>query len=318
MKKFALSAFAAVSMLAVSAQSPADKIKADRDAIMAMCGCYKVEFRYAEVYSPDTAYKFHDRDYTWAVEWVTPVENTDKKVVLQHLLVVDTGVVKHWRQDWLYENTSAHLFDKSYHWTFNQWKAKDVKGQWTQRVYQVDDSPRYTGTGTWIHADGKHFWESEASSPLPRREVSTAKRTDYNVLVRGNRHEITSYGWMHRQDNQKVLRQDGKDKLIAVETGYNSYTKIDNSKCELARKEWDKSQKYWALVRKAWDRKEAEGTDMTLKMMAGGQLMFERFFDLAERSATMEQAAIEKEINDILKAHVVTAGTGAETGYLNK
>ena len=30
-------------------------------------------------------------------------------------------------------------------------RKKDVRGQWTQKVYQVDDSPRYEGSSTWVH-----------------------------------------------------------------------------------------------------------------------------------------------------------------------
>ena len=52
-------------------------------------------------------------------------------------------IIKHWRQDWLYENTNLYEFYKDNTWKFNQLKAKDVKGQWTQKVYQVDDSPRW-------------------------------------------------------------------------------------------------------------------------------------------------------------------------------
>lgn len=306
----------ALSAFQLSAQT--DKLKADKDAILSMCGCYKVEFRYAEVYSPDTGYKFHEREYTWAYEWVNAVENSDKKIALQHMLVVDTGVVKHWRQDWLFENTAAHLFDKGYKWNFKQWNAKDVKGQWTQRVYQVDDSPRYTGTGTWIHADGRHFWESNADSPLPRREL-TSKRTDYNVMVRNNRQEITSYGWMHRQDNQKVLRENGSDKLIAVETGYNSYTKVPEKECELAKKSWEQNGPFWTMLRKTWEKKEAAGTDITVKMMVDGQMMFEKIFALSEKSSSLKPAEIQKEIDTILNAHVVcTASADSDTGAIKQ
>lgn len=56
-----------------------------------------------------------------------------------------------------------------------------------------------------IPADGKDYWENKTSSPLPRREYT--KRDDYNVMLRGNRHEITDYGWMHEQDNDKMIRQ---------------------------------------------------------------------------------------------------------------
>ena len=49
---------------------------------------------------------------------------------------------------------------------------KDVKKQWTQKVYQVDDSPRYSGSATWVHVDGKRYWQNKTGAPLPRREYS--------------------------------------------------------------------------------------------------------------------------------------------------
>ena len=82
---------------------------------------------------------------------------------------------------------------------------KDVKGQWTQKVFQVDDSPRYEGSGYWVHLDQKSYWENTTSAPLPRREYT--KRNDYNVTERGNRQEITSTGWVHDQNNKKIIRK---------------------------------------------------------------------------------------------------------------
>ena len=82
----------------------------------------------------------------------------------------------------------------------------DVKGQWSQKVYQVDDSPRYEGTGTWVHVDGKSYWENVSNAPLPRRERT--KRKDYNLMIRNNRHQITDQGWIQIQDNKKILKNN--------------------------------------------------------------------------------------------------------------
>ncbi len=80
----------------------------------------------------------------------------------------------------------------------------------------------YEGSATWVHVDGKSYWENTTDAPLPRREFS--KRSDYNVMTRRNRQEITDYGWVHEQDNDKVLREDS-DKVIAGEKEWNTYTK---------------------------------------------------------------------------------------------
>jgi hypothetical protein len=170
---------------------------------------------------------------------------------LQHLLVVnDTTVIKHWRQDWLYENTDLLRFDRDNRWVRVQLPKSEVRGQWTQKVYQVDDSPRYEASATWVHVDGKHFWESTADAPLPRREFS--KRSDYNVLRRGNRHEITSSGWVHEQNNDKIVRNDTGDRVIAQERGWNPYVKVADSRCRPAQHWWAQHRDFWAVVRREW------------------------------------------------------------------
>ena len=100
-------------------------------------------------------------------------EDKDNKIVLQHLLIVGTtenDIIKHWRQDWLYENIEMYSFFKDRTWKFNKLSATDVKGQWTQKVYQVDDSPRYEGTASWVFVDGKSYWKNTTDAPLPRRD----------------------------------------------------------------------------------------------------------------------------------------------------
>lgn len=207
----------------------------DVASIKAMCGCYDVTFSFAETFSTDKNYKFHDNYRSTGLELVIPVEESDDKIVLQHLLIInDSTIVKHWRQDWIFENTHFYMFDKNNTWKYITRTAASAKGQWTQKVYQVDDGPRYEGSASWVHVDGNHYWENIADSPLPRREFT--KRDDYNVMVRGNRHEIISNGWVHEQDNNKILRDGNTDKLIAQEKGWNTYIKTETSRCAPAQK----------------------------------------------------------------------------------
>jgi hypothetical protein len=70
----------------------------------ALCGCFDVEFKYAETFSPDTAYKYHNREkISSGIEYIFLVVNTDKRIILQHLLVITNEIiVKHWREEWTY------------------------------------------------------------------------------------------------------------------------------------------------------------------------------------------------------------------------
>jgi hypothetical protein len=271
-----------ICFLAITAFAQS-KLEQDRQAIKSLAGYYKVTFNYAETFAPDTAYKFHPRYHSWGYEWALVVEDSPKKIVIQHLLVVgDSTVIKHWREDWVYEQPTLLTYDKDNTWKKVALSPAEVKGRWVQKVLQVDDSPRYESIGTWVHVDGRHQWQSETDSPLPRREFT--KRSDYNVLRRGNRIYLTPQGWMYEQDNKKMIRTPEGDKLLAQEKGYEEFTKVDEAKFAYAKKWWNGQQAYWADVRAAWDNVFAKNNTIKLSGKKDGKLLFERLFDMAEQS----------------------------------
>ena len=281
------------------------KKKQDIEAIKSMCGCYEVTFNFAETFATDKDYEFHDNYRSGALEYVLPVEESNDKIVLQHLLVIgDTMIIKHWRQDWVYENTDFYTFDKSNTWKYISKPASEVKGQWTQKVYQVDDGPRYEGSATWVHVDGKHYWENTADAPLPRREFS--KRDDYNVMKRKNRQEITDYGWVHEQDNQKVIREDAGDEILAWEKGWNTYKTTEESKCKVAKDWWTKHQAYWVDVRAVWDELFATQQTLAFNMKVEDKILFQRIFALGDEvqqgSLTSEQT--REKVKEVLQMHL--------------
>ncbi|WP_034058403.1 DUF6607 family protein [Lacinutrix jangbogonensis] len=260
------------------------KIHEDQKAIKSMCGCYEVTFNFAETfnYTNDSLYKPSKIKIDSALEWAQLVVDEDEKVSIQHLLQVgnpaDPMIVKHWRQDWVYENQNFYMYNGDNNWQYKKKTEDEVKGQWTQKVYQVDDSPRYEGSATWVHVDGKSFWENTTNAPLPRREYT--KRSDYNITIRGNRHEITKDGWVHDQDNEKVIREDGKeDTVIAKEKGFNTYKKVDDSRCDVASKWWTDHQEKWALVRSKWDEVFARNTNLNLEQKVDNKPLYKHLFD---------------------------------------
>lgn len=271
-----------------------DKKQEDVNAIKSMCGCYEVEFNFTETfnYSQDSLYLPSKTKHDRGLEWVQLVEDKDNKVSMQHLLIVgENMIIKHWRQDWLFENTEFYQFDKETTWKYETLAKGDVKGQWTQKVYQVDDSPRYEGTATWVHVDGKHYWVNTTDAPLPRREYT--KRHDYNVLNRRNIHAITDFGWIHEQDNDKIVRADGApDFLLAEEKGYDVYTKVDDSKCKAAQDWWAKNEKLWANVRTKWEKVFSKDKDLVLEKTVDGKPLYKHLFSLPEDASKKETDAI--------------------------
>jgi hypothetical protein len=259
------------------------KKKKDIAAIKDMCGCFEVTFNFAETfnYSKDSLYKPSKTKTDKALEWAQLVEEDNNKISIQHLLQVGNPakphIVKHWRQDWIYQNTDFYMFNGDNSWLYQSKPKSEVKKQWTQKVYQVDDSPRYEGSGTWVHVDGKSYWENKTDAPLPRREYT--KRSDYNVTARGNRHEITKDGWVHDQDNDKVIREAGKqDVIIAKEKGYNTYVRVPDSRCQGAINWWKTNQSKWQLVRNKWDNVFARKTNLNLEAKVENKVLYKYLF----------------------------------------
>ena len=254
----------------------------DIQSIKSMCGCFEIEFNFAEtfVFSEKDDYQKSKTYKTRALEWGQLILDEKNKISIQHLLIVGSkqfpSIVKHWRQDWIYQNTDLYLYDKNDKWSYVSLDKKDVKGQWTQKVFQVDDSPRYEGSASWVHQDGKSYWENTTPAPLPRREFS--KRSDYNVTMRGNRHEITSDGWVHDQDNKKIQKEDDSQFVLAHEKGYSTYTKVPDSECKAAVDWWDKNGTKWKMVRDKWDIIYSSNKDLTLKPTVNDKKLYSYLF----------------------------------------
>ncbi|MBC91675.1 MAG: hypothetical protein CMC67_06100 [Flavobacteriaceae bacterium] len=278
------------------------KKRKDINAIKQMCGCFEVRFNFAETfvnsvnqdYVPSKNYK------SGALEWAQLIFENSDQISIQHILI--TGemnspyIIKHWRQDWLHENQDFYIYDHNNKWNYNFKTKKEVKGQWTQKVYQVDDSPRYEGTSTWVHVDNKSFWENITPAPLPRREYT--KRSDYNVTLRGNRHEISLEGWIHDQDNAKVIRESGKkDVILSYEKGYNEYRRVSDEKCISAKKWWKKNQNKWEKVRQKWRSVYDRKTELTLARKKDGSPLFIFLFD--------QKVKNQKEISSIIESFIV-------------
>ena len=151
--------FLIISFFFLNLSFAQSKLSKDRDAILSMCGCFEIEFNFAETfnYSEEENYKPSEIYKSYALELAIPIVNQRKKISIQHLLIVgpesSQSIIKHWRQDWLYQNTDIYLYDSENSWKYITKNKEEVKGQWTQKVFQVDDSPRYEGSSSWFHVD---------------------------------------------------------------------------------------------------------------------------------------------------------------------
>ena len=61
----------------------------DRNAIKKMCGCFEVEFNFAETfkYSSDSTYVPSNNYRTAGLEWAQQVDDENNKISIQHILL---------------------------------------------------------------------------------------------------------------------------------------------------------------------------------------------------------------------------------------
>lgn len=230
---------------------------ADRAAILAMAGAFHVDFRFEETVAAARSYELAAPYTADAIELVVVVADEADFISLQHVLVVETGdgalmVVKHWRQDWRYEDPEILAYRGHASWRRERHDARAVRGTWTQAVFQTTDAPRYEARGRWTHVGHQSSWESETTwRPLPRRE---RHRDDYDVIACRNRHTLTPDGWVHEQDNRKLVVAETGSVLdiVAHETGLNRYRRIDDDAVAAAAAYWSQHAGAWAEVRAAW------------------------------------------------------------------
>lgn len=271
----------------VSAAAQEEAFKADRASILAMVGEFKVSFDLRETTSWRADYTPYVGKLSSGHESVRVVEDTGRRIVLQHLLVVKDGaktfVVKHWRQDWTYEPESYLAYTGKGVWALEAVPAALRKGRWSQTVWQTDDSPRYGGWGQWTDEGGVRRWRSSWTwRPLARRDA--VRKPPYDRYLSINRHSPTPTGWIHWQDNIK-MGPDASGKIVPFvqEAGLNSYVRDPAFDASAADAYWTASKDYWAAIRREWDAVIARHHGVTVTEVAEtGSAGAERLMDLAE------------------------------------
>ncbi|WP_257387544.1 DUF6607 family protein [Tahibacter caeni] len=267
----------------------------DRRSILGMTGEYRVTFAFDETLALKPGYTPRPAQRSGGDEVVFVAEDRGDFIALQHILVAGAGkermVIKHWRQDWQYQPTEVLAFRGRNHFELAAVPAEQARGAWSQSVYEVDDAPRYASVGRWNHANGVDAWTSDFTwRPLPRREYT--KRNDYQVLGAINRHTLTPGGWMHEQDNEKlVLGADGRTTALVREVGINSYERTTAIDFSAGRDYWRKTEAFWREVRQAWADAAQQRKAYDLRHMLGERPRFEALFALADKAAAGETVA---------------------------
>ncbi|WP_148235294.1 DUF6607 family protein [Parvularcula bermudensis] len=271
----------------------------DREAILAMAGTYKVSFDFIETAALRQGYELKDRKLSGGYEIVKVIEDRGDFISLQHILYVggeDKFPLKHWRQDWQYEPEKVLTFIGGNAWTVTEVDASDRAGAWSQEVYQVDDSPRYGAVGEWSYENGIAAWQpATAWRPLPRRDM--VSREDYHAVDAVNRHAIIPGGWIHEQDNTKVVLTSGEPVALVREIGINTYRHTDEVTSDEVDAHWEATAEYWAGIRAAWEAFEDAGDPFALTLKGEPTDLYTPLLDYASKvedgEMTTEEALTE-------------------------
>lgn len=266
-----------------ASEASQQKFEQDRQSILAMSGDYKVTFDFTETVPFIEGYELKEKKISGGHEVVRVVEDTGDFISLQHLLVVGPDenpfVVKHWRQDWRYEPARVLVFIGGNAWKWRDVPASERAGTWSQTVYQVDDAPRYGAVGTWTYEGGLAEWTPPKEwRPLPRRDMTT--RDDYHTVDAMNRHVITPWGWVHEQDNAKVILSSELTALVR-EIGVNTYRRFDQFPIEAADDYWAATSDFWAGVRAEWNAIEAENQSFAITIKGETEDLYNPLLELA-------------------------------------
>ncbi len=116
--------------------------------------------------------------------------------------------------------------------------------------------------------------------------------TDYDAILCVNRHAITPTGWVHEQDNTKLVLR-GTPQALVRETGLNTYTRSTRVDAGVAERYWQKTGGFWAEIRNAWLDIEKSHARFGLTIQGEPEALYDKELALAEAVEKGEKSAKE-------------------------
>lgn len=309
-------AFAFLFLVTATASFAATEFETAREAILKMTGCYLVDYSYSETeglkegYTVDLRVYDANKDKT-VRELIYPVEVSDRKIRLQHVLffsdldgkLVEESLMKHTGEDWEFEPEHWYDFVGPRHW---KPRKPEGEGKWVRRVTNLDDGLRHQCVGGWKLGGGYREWACSSYAPIPGREYRDMGRKDYNTMERGTRLIVYGQSFLERQENVKTIHEGEKRTPLAREVGKNWYVRAPMSECRAAV-EWVKPRRaFWDLVRETWDEVLDGGSDFIETAPPGKPPRFvrigqieQKYFEKLPGSAEAAKQA-KREILDVI------------------
>ena len=104
--------------------------------------------------------------------------------------------------------------------------------------------------------------------------------------------------------NKTMIRSSAKDGqedvLLAQEKGFNSYKKVSDDKCALAKTWWKENKAFWEMVRNSWDEVYGLEGNLTLTKVLDDKPLYRHFYAMDKGHAQQKDitALIRKFIMD--------------------
>jgi hypothetical protein len=135
-------------------------------------------------------------------------------------------------------------------------------------------------------------------------------------LRRRNRHILTDYGFLHEQDNTKLIRTAGAaDTLLVAEKGLNMYKRTEDQKAgDPGKVWWEKHRPFWQEVLAVWREIYSRKKDIAFREKGGDGKLAQALFKLDDESlkARKKPDDVKAEIRSLIESHFRTIEIGAK------
>jgi hypothetical protein len=110
------------------------------------------------------------------------------------------------------------------------------------------------------------------------------------VLSGVNRITITPGGWVHEQDNLKMVvdekgKELGSEPYLAKEIGLDRYERLSDFNDTAAKEYWERTAPFWADVREVWEDAIKANPTLRLNNTYQDKKLYEYLFDYSDRLA---------------------------------
>ena len=130
-------------------------------------------------------------------------------------------------------------------------------------------------------------------------EENTQLEDDYDVMIGTNIQTITPTGWVHEQNNKKVITAN--QAVLAKEIGIARYERIKDFDWQVGFDYWAETSDYWKRVRNVINNKLDNSSTFKLRPPQNAEPLWSKLFMMADQHINgeiIQDNDIEEVINN--------------------